>query len=151
MYRLQALNRPSLPLPQGPTLVIGNNKLAMSKALGAAFLTHQVEQLEKSTNNNGWRRDGRTAPSRGPPGPRRAPGAAPASPPKNIARRKQSGDRAVGDAPPKRRSNEGATKDADVIVIDASVLVHCLNQVKAWCKDGREEILVVPLEGKSRP
>jgi hypothetical protein len=129
--------------------MIGNNKLAMSKALGAAFLSHQVEQLEKTTNNgSGWRRDGsRNQPGRAPPR-RAASGPAPASPPKNIARRKQSGDRVANDAPPNRRSNEGPTKDADVIVVDASVLVHCLNQVKAWCKDGRKETLVVPLEGK---
>lgn len=38
-------------------------------------------------------------------------------------------------------------KDADVIVVDASVLVHALYQVKKWCRDGREEILIVPLEG----
>jgi hypothetical protein len=38
-------------------------------------------------------------------------------------------------------------KDADVVVVDASVLVHALHQVKRWCRDGREEIVIVPLEG----
>ena len=38
-------------------------------------------------------------------------------------------------------------KDADVIVVDASVLVHAIGQVKKWCKDGRKEIVIVPLEG----
>lgn len=42
-------------------------------------------------------------------------------------------------------------KDADIVVIDASVLVHALYQVKKWCRDGRKEILIVPLEGKPDP
>lgn len=39
-------------------------------------------------------------------------------------------------------------KDADVVVVDASVLVHALYQVKKWCKDGRQEKIIVPLEGQ---
>lgn len=39
-------------------------------------------------------------------------------------------------------------KDADIVVIDASVLVHGLDQLKKWCRSKREEIIVVPLEGK---
>jgi hypothetical protein len=48
-----------------------------------------------------------------------------------------------------RRSFEGhrIEKDADVVVVDASVLVHALYQVKKWCKDGRQEKIIVPLEG----
>lgn len=42
-------------------------------------------------------------------------------------------------------------KDVDIIVVDASVLVHALYQVKKWCRDGRAEILIVPLEGVSFP
>jgi hypothetical protein len=38
-------------------------------------------------------------------------------------------------------------KDADVVVVDASVLVHALHQVKRWCREGREEVVIVPLEG----
>ena len=38
-------------------------------------------------------------------------------------------------------------KEADVIVVDASVLVNALGQVKKWCRDGQEEIIIVPLEG----
>jgi hypothetical protein len=163
--------------------MIGGKQLAMSKALGAAFLTHQVEQLEKSTtNNNGYRRDGGrnhhqngnsynsfNSNNRGSPrtgftqrnvtqiqSPSQVQGqggtATAGSPPKH---RRVSGDRTAGESQqqqqqqqPRRRSNETATKDADIIVVDASVLVHCLNQFKAWCRDGRDEIIVVPLEGK---
>lgn len=36
---------------------------------------------------------------------------------------------------------------ASVIVLDASVLVYGLGQVRRWCRDERKEILIVPLEG----
>jgi hypothetical protein len=49
-----------------------------------------------------------------------------------------------------RKSSEEARgdKDADIVVVDASVLVHALHQVKKWCRDGRDEIVIVPLEGQ---
>ena len=47
------------------------NRLAMSKALGAAFLNHQVEQLERKVTSgtargrgSGWREERRPNPSR---------------------------------------------------------------------------------------
>jgi hypothetical protein len=40
-----------------------------------------------------------------------------------------------------------SVKEADVIIVDASVLVNALGQVKKWCRDGQEEIIIVPLEG----
>lgn len=139
----------------------------MSRALGAAFLNHQVEQLEKSVTNGpgmgNWReRD------------RRNPQARKDHPSANV---RGGGDRGVRRAQPQaqdmkfvksptredvpqgrvevnmgRRSHEeprGVEKDADVIVVDSSVLVHALYQVKKWCRDGRQEILIVPLEGMS--
>lgn len=51
----------------------------------------------------------------------------------------------------KNRGGEDAkktsAKDADVVVVDASVLVNALGQVKKWCRDGQEEVIIVPLEG----
>jgi hypothetical protein len=56
-----------------------------------------------------------------------------------------------------RRSSEDAKlgkgnkdKDADVVVVDASVLVHALHHVKKWCREGRDEVVIIPLEGKYR-
>ena len=49
----------------------------------------------------------------------------------------------------RKRDEVQKEKDADVIVLDASVLVHALPQVKKWCRDGREEIVIVPLEGEN--
>ncbi|KAJ7641288.1 hypothetical protein FB45DRAFT_899863 [Roridomyces roridus] len=130
-----------------------SDKKAMSRALGAAFLSHQVEQLEKSAASGNWRS--------------RTPNPQPASPKRGAAnhghggggtttivaaakpapRKKQAGVLVIPsrDNPAPRRSMED-DKDADVVVVDASVLVHALYQVKKWCRDGRSEIVIVPLE-----
>ena len=126
---------------QGPT--VSAKQLAMSRALGAAFLSHQVEQLEKSVNARGgpgsanWRDRQHTtrpvtAPQRCHP---RSTSATPSTASKKARDKRKSSD-------------EEREQEADIIVIDASVLVHALYQVKRWCKDGREEVLIVPLEGE---
>ncbi|KAI0367844.1 hypothetical protein BV20DRAFT_1023499 [Pilatotrama ljubarskyi] len=129
---------------------VAPNKLAMSRALGAAFLNHQVEQLEKSVHTGGnWR--GRRSPEawRGVETKRSfsAPGA------KIMKRRnEESGEeKTKGDAQKTeregRRSEEGkGQKDADIVIVDASVLVHGLYHLKKWCREGREEVVIVPLE-----
>lgn len=131
-----------------------DSKLAMSKALGAAFLNHQVEQLEKSVA-------GRTAPSKGyrkdnreyvPRSPSKA-----SNPSKKVysgsdrSRRppRDSGEsepRTSNEKSPRRRSGEN-DKDADVVIVDASVLIHGIHHVKRWCREGRQETIIVPLEG----
>ncbi|KAF7971855.1 hypothetical protein HWV62_19796 [Athelia sp. TMB] len=154
----------------GPTVAAapGGNKLAMSRALGAAFLNHQVEQLEKSVNGPGtgnWRdRDRRNPqahkvhPNAGPRGGgggdrgmrRMQPQPQDTKSVKDRVSRDGGGQVAEQvEVKTGRRSHEeprGGEKDADVIVVDSSVLVHALYQVKKWCKDGRQEILIVPLE-----
>lgn len=134
----------------------------MSRALGAAFLSHQVEQLEKSVNNGGpasgnWR-DRRLAQTQaqGPPsspkrgsnnnatngrGGKKGGEIQIATAPRDIPRRTPA------DTPTRRRSTDD--KDADVIVVDASLLIHGLDYIKKWVKNGREEIVIVPLEGPS--
>ncbi|EPS96759.1 hypothetical protein FOMPIDRAFT_1062116 [Fomitopsis schrenkii] len=136
------LHSPAYRGSQGPT--VASNKMAMSRALGAAFLNHQVQQLEKTVHDvgpgaNNWRdrrthnqHDGRR--HRGPP-------AAPV--------RKRDGESAEvrgEDKERSRRENGKPEKDADIVIVDASVLVHAIHQVKKWCRDGREEIVIVPLE-----
>ncbi|KAF9022827.1 hypothetical protein BDZ89DRAFT_1137121 [Hymenopellis radicata] len=71
----------------------------MSKALGAAFLRYQVEQLEKSVSP---------------------------SPPRKPSRR--------------------ASSPADIIVVDASLLIYGLHHVERWSKPDRQETVVIPLE-----
>lgn len=155
-------------------LVNGNtNKIAMSRALGAAFLHHQVEQLEKTVSSSGptsnnWR-DRRVQTLTN--GPSAATRRVPNSPGGKAGQRKKPGDvsspqgtkersivndkdfdRSISSSPTSmRRSAERdrRTKDADIIVVDGSVLIHALYQVKRWCREGREEVIIVPLEGVS--
>jgi hypothetical protein len=141
----------------------------MSRALGAAFLHHQVEQLEKTISSNGptsgnWRE--RKGLTNGSPGSGRR---GPVPPGAKVPQRKRIGEVPAATlsrerAPVKdkefnrnlnsgpaiiRRSveQEGKEKDADIVVVDGSVLIHALYQVKKWCRDGREEVIIVPLEG----
>lgn len=112
----------------------------MSRALGAAFLSHQVEQLEKSVHNTGtnaanWRDRRAAQDARSNYYNKRT------SPVSNVRIVKKPEDERVA-----RREPENA-KDADLVVVDASVLIHALGQVKKWCRDGRNEVIIVPLEG----
>lgn len=196
---------------QGPTLA--SNKIAMSRALGAAFLNHQVQQLEKTVSSaavpggspsargygqhhsyrggngrgsahggagaGGWRererdREGarRVSPSFTQPGhaggelwspdqkPKTRTGPGAVGPVKGRRKEESVSVSVEGDRVEDRdrdrsrrkggRVGQGAVaKDADVVVVDASVLVHALGQVKKWCRDGREEVVIVPLEGQS--
>ena len=129
----------------------------MSRALGAAFLSHQVEQLEKSVNNRkpgnatrrdrgvphsdqgGWNSSEKNHNQPGSVTSRRASG----SPPKH-----RIDDRSLRDSSSQKQKRGQDTKDADIIVLDSSVLIHALGQLKKWSRDGREEIIIVPLEGE---
>ena len=136
------------------------NKDALSRALGAAFLSHQVQQLEKSVGGN--RREFTRDKDRGASptnelmrggGGGRGSGRRGGGPGAGGRRR---GLRVSGDAlaeseksdVDERDKGEKPKKDADVVVVDASLLVHALGQLKAWCRKDREEIVVVPLEGE---
>lgn len=147
--------------------------MAMSRALGAAFLNHQVEQLEKSVTNGtasgNWRDRRQPQTNSYTQGPLDVAKRRPQSPgiktaPVNRKRngeiqvmtrdrapaRDREGDKnAVRDSASRRGSSKEDRdgKDADIVVVDASVLVHALYQVKKWCRDGREEVVIVPLEG----
>ena len=143
---------------------INHNKLAMSRALGAAFLNHKVEQLEKTVTGTGsgnWR--DRKAPHahgsapngvirRCPPtaGAKGAPRKATEPTPTTSARSAHDAHRGArtGSTTHRRKSEEEERKekDADIVVVDASVLVHALYKLKKWARDGRQEIVIVPLE-----
>ena len=136
-------------------------KMAMSRALGAAFLNHQVEQLEKSVSSNGptsgnWR-DRRYPATGGAKRDQSSTGVKTAPKTKvetnkalPMKERDRAFDRNNTTSPSVRRTSGDDSKrekDADIIVVDASVLIHALYQVKKWCRDGRQEIVIVPLEG----
>ncbi|KAF8882244.1 hypothetical protein BD779DRAFT_1612474 [Infundibulicybe gibba] len=133
------------------------NKIALSRALGAAFLNHQVQQLEKSVNNGpgsgNWRDRRPGAGAQTLPNGTNRPRAEGAnrrriddSPPKGAGRDRHNYSNPSRDQGRRRSSDDTEDKDADIVVVDASVLVHALYQVKKWCRDGREEVVVVPLE-----
>src|SRR6266404_3366875 len=148
----------------------------MSRALGAAFLTHQVEQLEKSVSaspprnpynhhpntNSRDRHRSHTNPSSADSKRNQLPVGGikftTTTTTNNQSHQKEQRDRppAVGGGPRKRggddayaRKGGAKEKDADVVVVDASVLVNALGQLKKWCRDGQEEVIIVPLEGLS--
>ena len=138
---------------------VSAGKVAMSRALGAAFLSHQVEQLEKSVSTNGptsgnWR--DRKYPATGSakrdpssPAVKMAPKTKVETKTLPMKERDRTFDRNITTSPNMRRASaeDKREKDADIIVVDASVLIHALYQVKKWCRDGRQEIVIVPLEG----
>jgi hypothetical protein len=126
------------------------DKKALSLALGAALLSHKVEELERSVST---RPNGATAGSKmnfaravdnragrnlvqEPPERRAVPDEVNGS--RNGVENAQSLER--GEKP-------ASKKDADIVVVDASVLIHAIGQLKAWCRNGREEVIIVPLEG----
>lgn len=144
----------------------------MSRALGAAFLGHQVAQLENRIN--------KTPPSpspsprggaiRGGRGGGRGGGGRIWNPDRNGGQGVQRARKRSFSLHPEEAqlSAEGevtalasplpivsVAKDrpimANVIILDASVLVYALGQVKRWCKEERKETLIVPLEGESFP
>ena len=135
--------------------------MAMSRALGAAFLNHQVEQLEKSISSNGptsgnWRDRHYPLPPMG--SSKRGPSSAAIKmvpktkvETKAIPTKERDKDfnRTTTTSPGTKRTSaeDKREKDADIIVVDASVLIHALYQVKKWCRDGRQEVVIVPLEG----
>ncbi|KAJ3767381.1 hypothetical protein FB446DRAFT_333080 [Lentinula raphanica] len=132
-------------------------KIAMSRALGAAFLNHQVEQLEKSIGNphgsssGNWREraskygSGNTN-SPHQTIPKRSNRAVTPKRDGDLQSLFKDRDSPKSDQGNKRRSHEPQEKDADVVIVDASVLIHALNHLKKWCKHGREEVVIVPLE-----
>lgn len=99
----------------------------MSKALGQAFLAHQVRQLESG------------AASRGKPhrrgGPRR---------PQDVVGRSNNQSIHTQQTPGGRLTTNHAIPA--IIVLDTSIFVHSLDQIKKWLSGERPERLVVPLE-----
>lgn len=98
-----------------------------SKALGQAFLNHQIKQLETGANrNNKQNRRGsnRTFVS---PNPRN-----------QVQKHANSND-------PEHSRQREATDTR--IVVDASVLIHALDQIKKWSAVASSVQLIIPLEG----
>lgn len=126
----------------------------MARALGAAFLSHQVQELEKSVSAKPRFEGGRGRDRRGSRGGQRPQQQQQQQYSHSHSQYSQTqqprGGREPREHSGERDDREGGSvnkKDADVVVVDASVLVHALGQLKVWCRNGREEVIVVPLEG----
>lgn len=130
--------------------MLSPNKLAMSKALGAAFLNHKVEQLEKtvSSKDSGRRGDRRYSPAQNnTQADNRKPFPRVVSGPKVVKPRDGNKPETGGMGEGRKKERMGGDRDADIIVVDASVLVHGISHMKKWSREGRQEIVIVPLEG----
>ncbi|SCV68433.1 BQ2448_554 [Microbotryum intermedium] len=110
----------------------------LSKALGAAFLSHQVESLERSVNSLTFSRDGRLLQ---PPRPTSTSRTAHVG----SASNHRNGPNAKGHSEPRSGTN-GAKRP--IKVVDASVLVHALPVVKRWLRQDTHQ-LVIPLQAFS--
>lgn len=123
----------------------------MSRALGTAFLSHQVAQLEKDVLKAGPtynRRGGSLQPTRGGGG--RGGGATRGG--AAAAARRGGGSPERTPMAIMRRNNISralAPQLADKIVVDASVLIYALSHVRNWCREDRKEVIIIPLEGES--
>jgi hypothetical protein len=149
------------------------SRTSMSRALGAAFLSHQVAELERKAANQRNRaprgRGGRSGGARrsdrdqdyDPDFDRARAKAAfgistTAADEGSWRRRPLSSDDTASEStsPPRPRIPLGGQSErnaplADVIVVDASVLIYALGAVQRWCHDGQTQV-VVPLEGMPR-
>lgn len=130
----------------------------MSRALGTAFLSHQVAQLEKNVNTGGGRgvgNRGRGGGTGGGPGNRgRGRGGITRT---DVGVRRTDDDHAVSNPNDRSALKVTAgrpipspvllTKSADRIVVDPSILIHSPGKFRAWCREGSRETVIVPLEG----
>jgi len=118
----------------------------MGKLLGQAFLSHQVSQLEhkihsrnSSTSNSASR----------PVGKRAAPGGIYSRALIGSDKKIQKPNGVILDT--SRSDLPKATRAADRIVVDTSVLIHALDQVRKWCREATTVIIPLESERQSRP
>ncbi|KAJ1303920.1 hypothetical protein OPQ81_008331 [Rhizoctonia solani] len=144
---------------------VDRNRTSMSRALGAAFLSHQVAELERNAGNQ----RNRTSRGRGGRARRSDREREDYDPDFDRARTKatfginntpaeedswrrrpQSSDDTASESasPPRPRiplAHHRNTPPADVIVVDGSVLIYALGAIQRWCHDGQTQV-VIPLE-----
>jgi hypothetical protein len=111
------------------------DKVAISRALGQAFLSHQVRQLEQSADNQGKRQ------------PRRNTKVIRDTANQNASTNERTQDHSNGEERGLQRAHSSNTESPRVVV-DASVLVHGLEQLRRWCSEQGSRRFIIPLEGK---
>ena len=112
---------------------VNTQKLAMSKALGQAFLSHQVTRLEEDAGGRG-RNSNRRGSSRAHSDINNRA--------RNTVPKRNMTNTAIDD-----QSAQPISKPPSKVVLDASVLIHALDQVRKWCTAENEIKIIIPLEG----
>lgn len=116
-----------------PSHEIFSQRERLSKAMGAAFLSHQVEQLERSVDSLAFSRDARLYNNTDRSNGRQH---------KHNSRTSRSS--ATSAQNPTQARPAGAKERR---VIDASALVHALPVIKRWVRQDTYQ-LIVPLQGE---
>jgi len=114
-----------------------SNKIAMSKALGQAFLSHQVRRMEEDAGGRGRHNNNRRGSSR-------------VQYDTSNKSRNTVAKRGVVNTTSNDGNGQPVSKPPSRIVLDASVLIHALDQVRKWCSADSETKIIIPLEGESR-
>lgn len=127
-------NNKTSPKPNGKT---SDERERMSRALGAAFLQHQVQQLERNLDDMSFRRDIYQAPH-----PRnQSSRTRQADSPRKIKMNSNTSQNPAGSSSFSRQER-GPTQ---IKIIDTSILIFALPVLKRWKAEGKYRI-VIPLD-----
>ncbi|KAG0146447.1 hypothetical protein CROQUDRAFT_722904 [Cronartium quercuum f. sp. fusiforme G11] len=128
---------------------ISNDRERMSRALGAAFLQHQVQQLERNLDDMTFRRDVVTYPNPQIPRENSNHSIKSGRPNKFDDRSKQpTGSSKTSrqmNLPSSQASSKQERKPLPIMVIDTSLLIFGLPVLKRWKAEGKYRI-VIPLD-----
>ncbi|KAA1120833.1 hypothetical protein PGTUg99_024546 [Puccinia graminis f. sp. tritici] len=119
---------------QASILPITPDREKMSRALGAAFLQHKVQQLERNVDDLSFRRDLHQIPPRSHHPPANS----------NHSSRNQSKKKS-SPQPDSTPSSSKPSSPAPIKVIDTSMLIHALPILKKWVREEKFKI-VIPLD-----
>jgi hypothetical protein len=123
---------------------------AMGKLLGQAFLSHQVSQLEhKIHSRNSSRNSPASNSASRPVGKRAAPGGIYSRALIGADEKIQKPNGVILDT--SRPDLPKPTRAADRIVVDTSVLIHALDQVRKWSREATTVVVPLESERQSRP
>lgn len=117
----------------------------MGKLLGQAFLSHQVSQLEHKIHS---RNSSTSNPASRPAGKRAAPGGIYSRALIGSDEKIQKPNGVIVDT--SRPDLPKPTRAADRIVVDTSVLIHALDQVRKWSREAATVIIPLESERQSR-
>lgn len=118
----------------------------MGKLLGQAFLSHQVSQLEHKVHS---RSSSASNSASRPVGKRAAPGGIYSRALIGSDEKIQKPNGVILDT--SRPDLPKPTRAADRIVVDTSVLIHALDQVRKWSREATTVVIPLESERQSRP